>query len=47
MRTQSVEYWMNNLEGNNKKIQPRTKESEIACQVAEYYISREKEKRAA
>jgi hypothetical protein len=46
MNSKSVEYWMNNLEGNNKK-QPRSKESEIACQVAEFYVMREKEKRAA
>ena len=46
MISKDIKYWMNNLEGNNKK-QPRNKEQEIACQVAEYYISREKEKRAA
>ena len=46
MNSKSVEYWINNLEGNNKK-QTRTKEEEVACQIAEFYISREKEKRAA
>ena len=43
-----VNYWLNNLGGNNnKKIQPRTKEEEIASQLAEYLLSRENKKKAA
>ena len=46
MRT-DVKYWINYLEGNNDKVQPQSKEEEIACQIAEYFVLRKKENIAA
>ena len=43
-KIRSVRYWLNKVEGNNnRKIQPRSKESDIACQVAEYLNSQNQE----
>lgn len=47
MRTQSVEYWVNKLGQNNPKIEPKDENENSYMQIAEYYISRQKEKTAA
>lgn len=42
-----VKYWMNNIEGNNEKTQPQSKEEEAAFDIAEYMLQREQNKIAA
>jgi hypothetical protein len=46
MRTQSINYWINQLGKNKPNAEPKDENENSLLQLAEFYL-REKEKRAA
>ena len=47
MRTQSVDYWINQLGQKNPKAEPKDENENSLLQLAEFYLSLENNKKTA